>query len=117
MVPGAFYGWASHWGNKQYEATLASFLTNNALDSFVYVSRAEPASAQIENQTALNQYYEGLTFFLRIQSEEDLGLVKEALARVGTSARSEQLAEDSNRLLKILAGEAPRTKPTRMGGE
>lgn len=113
MVPGAFWGWGQQYGNKQYTGTLGSwFLTNpSPLDAFVFVTEAEPAIAQLTNQSPLNQYYEGISFFIAIASEEDYHAVLEALARLATSARLEQLANEAVELLKVMTGGAPAPRP------
>ncbi|MDO9579925.1 MAG: hypothetical protein Q7J06_05085 [Bacteroidales bacterium] len=111
MIPEAFFVRVSQWGNMTYEGIVGSWLLNNCLDLFVSTTRSEPAQTQIQNLTGLNQYYEGLTFFLRIQTEDDYNLVMKALARMGTSARSEQLAEEANALLRMLTGGPPAPNP------
>lgn len=116
VVPGAFWGWGQHFGNRLYTGVIASWFMQNALDSFVFVTESEPAIAQLTNQTALNQYYEGISFFVAIASEDDYHRVLEALARLGTSARTEQLAIEANRLLRKLAGEPPVPEPPIGGG-
>lgn len=115
MVPGAFYGWAQQWGNKQYEGTVSSWFTANSLDSFVPVTQSEPAVAQITNQSALNQFYEGVSFFVGITTKDDYNMVLEALARLGTSARLEQQSREAIELLNRIAGGPPAPRPA-IGG-
>lgn len=116
MVPGAFYGWAQQWGNKQYEGTVSSWFMANALHAYVPVTQSEPAIAQITNQSPLNQLYEGISFFIGIATEDDYNLVLEALARLGTSARLEQLGREATELLRMLTGGPPEPRPP-LGGE
>ncbi len=111
MVPGAFWGWGQHFGNRQYIGTVASWFMANSLDSFVFVTQSEPALAQITNQSPLNQYYEGISFFVAIATQDDFKEVLEALARLATSARSEQLAVEANQLLRSLATGKPAPQP------
>jgi len=108
VVPNAFYGWGQYYGARSYEGTLTAGFIANPIDSFVIISRSEPAMALIQNQTALNQYYAGIVYFLSVASEDDFNLITEALARIGTSAKSEQLAMEANQLLRQLTLSAPK---------
>lgn len=117
MVPSAFSGWGQQYGSRQYTGVLTSWFLNNILDSFAFVTDAEPGIAQITNQTALFQYYEGMVFIICIATEADYHMVLEALKRLSTSARSEQLAAEANLLLRSIAtGEPPAPQPP-IGGE
>lgn len=111
VIPGVFYGWGQHFGSRTYEGVFTQGLIHNPLNSFVIVSQSQPALALIENLTALNQYYAGRVFFLAVSSDEDYEEIQEALARIGTSARSEQLAVEANQLLRQLTGGPPAPQP------
>ncbi len=111
VMPGVFFAWGQYYGSRTYEGILTGGLINYSLDSFVYISSSEPAIALIENQTALNQYYAGRVFFLAIANEEDYQFIQEALARMGTSARLEQLAIESTQLLRQIATGVPAPQP------
>ena len=114
VIPGVFYGWGQHFGSRTYEGVFTQGLINNPLNSLVVISQSQPALALVENLTALNQYYAGRVFFLTVSSAEDYEEILEALARIGTSARSEQLAAEANRLLLQLTG--PPVPPSPVGG-
>jgi hypothetical protein len=111
LVPGAFYAWGQQWGSRTYDGNLASWLINNELDCFAVITQSEPSTAQIANQSPLNQYYEGIGFFIAIPSEEDYHLVLEALKRLGTSAQLEELGRQANAMLSKLTGGLPSPEP------
>ena len=115
MVPSAFYGWGQQYGSRQYEGILTGWFTGRELDALIFVTSAEPAVGQVQNRTPLFQYYEYIAFVITIASEADYYLVLEALARLGTSAKSEQLAQEANQLLQTMAG-GPATPQPPLGG-
>ena len=100
VVPGAFYGWGSYFGSRTAEGNLITGMTTYPLDSFVFISESEPAQALIRNNTALNQYYAGVAYYISIASEGDYDLVIKALEGVGAS--------ETNRLLERLVTGVPR---------
>jgi len=105
VIPGAFYGWAQYFGSKSYDGVLTEGFLSRPLETFIFVSESQPALALIRNQTGLNQYYAGMALFLSIASEEDYNRVLETLNRLGTSNKSEQLAQEAVNLLRIMTGE------------
>lgn len=116
VVPGAFYGWGQYFGARSYEGTLTTGFLTYPLETLVFISQSEPGLASIRNLTALNQYYAGMAFFITIASEDDYNTVMDALKHMGTSAKSEQLAEEANCLLSIMAGVEAGPRPPIAGG-
>jgi len=107
VVPGAFYGYGQYFGNRTYDGVItAGFIAYN-VESFVLISESEPAIALLRNLTALNQYYSGMIYFITIDSERSYNLVLEALNKMGSSAKSEQLATEANQLLRQIVTGAP----------
>lgn len=111
MVPGAFSGWGQQWGATQFSAVLTSEWLSYIMSGYVTATQAEPSIFSLTNETALVQYYSQSAAFLNIATPEDYNLLLEAIARVGTSARSEQLAQEAVQLLRILTGGAPAPQP------
>lgn len=116
VIPEAFYGWGQHFGSRTFEGVFTQGFIDNLIPSLVVVSQSQPALALIENLTALNQYYSGRVFFLTVSSAEDYEEILEALARIGTSAKSEQLAAEANQLLRQLVVVPPPPRPPGGGG-
>ena len=107
MVPMSYYAVEQHWGNRTMDGRLPGTILNNPFDTFIIISDAEPIYLRIVNMSPLNQFYAGVVFFVGVRSAGDYELVKEALRRAGTSKEQEQLAIESNRLLRRIAGEPP----------
>jgi len=101
-LPLAFYAYGQYYGTRTYEGILTEPFLTEEIKSFVIIKQNEPAQAVIENLTNLNQYYSGMAYFLSIATEADYELVREALLRMGTSAKSEELAAQSNHLLSLM---------------
>lgn len=107
MVPNAFTGFVQQWGSRLYTGTLSQRIISDVVDYFIVVTLAEPTYLYISNASPLNQYCEVIGDFLVISSEEDYALILDALSRVYTSAKSEQLAQEANKLLTRLAVQIP----------
>lgn len=84
MVPDAFNVQIQQYGTANYRAAITAWTATGLyqIEGFLLVTQAEPTITTITNISALNQYYEGFSFYLRISSEEDWGLVQEALAQL-----------------------------------
>ncbi len=102
MVPDNFTITLTQYGNLTYSAVISSLATGLILEGYLPITQSEPSISSITNITTLNQYYEGIVFFVRIATAADWELVREALA---TAVKSKQLAGEANRLLRVMAGE------------
>ena len=102
MVPNAFYSIAEQSGARQMEGFLSSYLLGRDLTWLIVITRAQPARATITNVTNLNQYYEGYQAHLRVIDKKTFDIIKEALLRLGTSAKLEQAAVQSKSLLDAM---------------
>lgn len=105
MVPGAVSARLQQYG-ASYSGVATSWLFSGLfpLEGFVSVTVAAPSITTITNLTNFNQYYESISFFLRVATLEDWAFIREALTRLGTSAKSEEHAGEANRLLRVMAG-------------
>ena len=83
VVPGAFYGWLQYFGNRIIEGTFTPGFMAWQWDGLVFISQAEPATISIRNNTALYQYYAGISIFVAITSVEDFNTVLEYLKGAG----------------------------------
>lgn len=104
VLPGCFINEIQQHGNRAYSGTMGSWFTNNSVDGFDIITDAEPSIIRITSISPLNQYWEGVTLFVGINSEDDFHLVLEAIKRVATSVKSEQLQAEANSLLAVIAG-------------
>lgn len=111
MVPNAFTGYVQVWGSRLITGTFTLAVLITEMQSFLWVTQAEPALIYLTNVSGLNQVLELDYVSLRIASEEDFNMVLEALARLGTSARLEQLGREATELLRILTGGPPAPRP------
>jgi len=107
MVPMVYFAVEQHWGQRTHDGTLTSSAMAYPIDSYIIISESEPAFVRIFNMSPVNQFYSGAIFFIAVKSEGDYNLVKEALRFAGTSQEEVQLARESNRLLRKIAGEPP----------
>ncbi len=111
MIPNAFTGYVQVWGSRLIAGTFTAATLVTEFQSFLWVTQAEPALIYLTNVSGLNQVLELDYVSIRISSEEDYEMVLEALARLGTSVRLEQLAEEANQLLTMLTGGPPAPQP------
>ncbi len=102
MVPRAFQAFGQQLGARVYDAIVNAWLTQNHVDTYIVITKQQGTLARIQNLTPLNQYYSGIVFWLVVKTAEDYQLVREALRRLHTSTRSEELATQANKLLAQL---------------
>jgi len=109
MVPHAFDVKMQFSGGYIFNAIVSGQFTTIPTLTFVLLRRQQP-SVQITatNLRLLVNYYE-LTFnILGIRTQDNYDIVIDALRRMHTSTRSEQLAQQSSDLLRAIAeGSAP----------
>ena len=103
MVPDAFHDVAQVWGTRNINHILSGdWLQREHADIFILETHAQPSFTRFTNRTPLFQYYESTIGYLIIKTKADWDTCIEALKRMGTSAESEQLAAESNRLLNLM---------------
>jgi len=107
MIPDAFAGYIAIWGTRPIMGVFTQTTLKMEFQSFLWVTRGAPAQMFFTNVTGLLQYFEVNYVGLRVATEADYKLVFKEIERVGTSARSEQLAEEANRLLGRLTKPLP----------
>lgn len=103
MVPNAFTAWGQQYGAMWMTGTLTQLILSEPADYYILVTRAEPFLGSITNITNLNQYYEGITAFVNIRTEEDFRLLRIELEKLKTSYLS-GFAEEALKVLKAMAG-------------
>lgn len=103
MVPNAFFGFLQIWGLRVIQGLMTQNAIQREYQSFVWVTESEPALLHFSNISGLNQVFELDYVSLRIATEEDMESVMAEIEHMASSARSEQLAEEANRLLRVRA--------------
>lgn len=99
MIPNVFNIEASFTGKQLVTGVATEGMLEILLDSFVVISRAQPARLIVENTSNLQQRYSGVLFFISISTKEVMDKVLVMLKRVSTSESSEELLSQANRLL------------------
>lgn len=109
VVPHSFDVKVDQGGDKLFDAIVSGRFTTDSAYSFALVTTSHPVDITVTNLRTLANYYEATTFYLSIPTEEAFKIVIDALERMNTSAKSEALAEETNRLLRnvvaLLGGE------------
>jgi len=102
MVPDAFTGYMALWGSRVVQGIVTRTVLGGSYigHEFLWVTESQPSNLYFHNDTPVNQRFEANYAFLRIATEGDYHMVKNALVHMRTSAESE-------RLLRALAGEQP----------
>lgn len=111
MVPNAFSITLDQWGMRPYSGILTQKIIEFGIDHIIPVTEAEPCHSQALNLTPLNQYACVDGYFVGIHSAEDYQTVMDALRRLGTTTKSEELATQANDLLRRLVAPIPSPYP------
>lgn len=109
MVPHAFDAKIQHSGGYIFNAIVSGQFTRIPTSVFIIIGRQQPSvQITVTNLRLLVNYYE-LTFnLLGIRTQENYNIVMDALRRMHTSTKSEQLAQQASDLLRAIAeGSAP----------
>ena len=116
VVPGVFTVVGSQYGNKQQDGVLGTWMTNFELFSFVPITHSSPAFMRLDNISPLNQYYEGIAWYICIKTESDYNEALEELNRAGTSTRTESAVESCKQLLELMVTSQGGVVPPEGGG-
>lgn len=100
MIPNAWSMTITQWGMRSYSGILNSKIIEYGINHIIPVTEAEPCYTQAQNLTPLNQYACITGYFVAISNKDDYITILEALKRLGTSTRSEDLAQQANNLLE-----------------
>lgn len=112
MVPDAFTGFLQISGTRPITGTFTVATLNTEFYGFNWVTSAEPTLIYLRNVSRLNQFLEVDYLSLRISSEDDFKETIDLLKHLATSRRAEQLAEETNALLRMLTGGPPAPEPS-----
>lgn len=108
MVPHSFDVKIRH-GSSYIINAIISERFSQPISTFAIIGHQQPALlVAASNLTLLTNYYELATFFISITSLDNYNIVVDALRRLHTSTRLEQLAAEATRLLALLPPSEPR---------
>lgn len=102
MVPLAWTMTIHQWGMRPYTGLLNSKIIEFGIDHIIPVTDAEPCLTLAVNNTPLFQYACVTGYFVGVRSKEDYDTVMDSLERLGTSRKSEELAQQAVTLLERL---------------
>jgi len=102
MVPHAFDVKVYHGGQKLLDSVISGRFTVGSFNTFLVVGESSPANFSVTNLRTLVNYYESTAFYINVPDEEHYAVIVDALKRLHTSVKSEELASQSNNLLSQL---------------
>lgn len=111
MVPHAFDVKIRRGADRILDIIVSGRFTTTPTGVFVVIARQQPTlNVAVTNLRVLTNYYELTTSYLCIVGEENWKIVVDALRRMHTSIRSEEL-------LAQMVAKPPAPPPQRIGGE
>jgi hypothetical protein len=91
MVPSAFYVEGTYSGNRVYGNMVNQYNLDNPIDAFAITTHGQRSSIVIDNRTNLNQYFACTTFVLTVTSSKHWDQIIDALRRLETPLKVEEL--------------------------
>ena len=116
MVPNVFTGTIRQYGTIPVNGVLSQRMRDDAIEYFILVTEQEPTHITVSNISPLGQRLEVLGDMIVIPTPKDLATITDALRRLHTSARSEQLQQEAAYSLSVLSGQPLEPRPP-IGGE
>jgi len=111
MVPDVFSSSFFQYGTSPFSGLVTQTARDIEHPGFTFITEREPLVITVTNISPLAQKGEMIGYFVVITSESDLGVITDALRRLHTSARSEQLLQEADYLLGVLAGQNLEPRP------
>ncbi len=111
MVPNTFTGTIVFYGTKPLSAMLTSRIRNDPFEYLTLITEQEPMEITMSNISPLAQRAEINSDYLVIPSPQDLVTIVDALRRLHTSEKSENLLQQADYLLGILANQPVEPSP------
>ncbi len=108
VVPNVFSGTIQQYGSFVWDGVVTQRAKDDPAEYFSLVTEQEPAALSITNLSPLAQRWEAIADFIVIPTPQDLVTVLDALRRLHTSQKSEELLQQANDLLRTIS--------TRLGG-
>lgn len=117
MVPHSFSVKIKHGADNVLDIIVSGRFTTLPFQVFVILGQAQPGlNVSATNLRLLANYFELTTSYVTINSPADYLVVVDALRRMHTSARSEQLLSEIDRLLKQMVDQSSGLQPPIVSG-
>ena len=110
-VPNTFSGTIHQFGSTPYSGVFTQRYRDEDLDYLAVVTEQEPIYINVTNISPVNQRGESLTHMLVVTSPQDLDTIIDAMRRLHSSKRSEELLEQAVYLLGGLSGQPLEPRP------
>lgn len=110
VVPGVFDWDCTHYGAEIRTGILHSLSTAQGYNVWIEITDQHPIISTFTNVSPVNQFFDSVDFFLVVDSEADLNIIRSIVMRWGTSLRQEEGQAETNYLLRQLF-EAQTGKP------
>lgn len=94
MVPHSLAARVYQGGGKLFDAMISGAFVNQPVRLLVFVTGSTPMEVEVTNYRLLVNYFEATTMHLSIRSEENYHTVLDALRRLHTSSKSEELLQE-----------------------
>lgn len=111
VIPNVFSVALSHYGGELYSGVLTQRARDDPAEYFVLITEQEPAFTSVTNISPVAQRWEAFCDFIVIPSPQDLVTVTDALRRLHTSTKSEELLQQAVNLLSALSGQPQEPRP------
>jgi len=106
-IPNAFIGTFSQYGTTPYSGPVSGRILDEGWQVFNLVTEQEPTYMSVTNISPLGQTWEVIGLFITIPTPQDMVTVSDALRRLQTSTKSEELLQQAVNLLGVLSGLPP----------
>ena len=107
IVPGSLQFASYHSGMQLQAELIGTVLTAESHNTWIEITESDPITTIINNVSNVNQFFENTDFFLLIDSEADLDMVREAVRNWGAFESLGTKIDETNRLLRDIARGVP----------
>lgn len=100
-VPNAFTGIFHQYGTTPYSGPVSGRVLEDGWQVFNFVTEQEPTYMAITNVSPITQRWEVIGLFITIPTPQDMAVVIDALRRLHTSEKTEELLQQAVNLLGL----------------
>ena len=110
-VPKTLTGTIQQYGAIPYSGIISQALRDNEIEGFLLITEQEPMYYSVTNISPINQRFETVGTYLVVPTPQDLVTIFDALRRLHTSTKSEELLQQAVNLLGVLSGQPQQPRP------